>query len=360
MRILHVTDHYPPVLGGIETHVSVARRTAGGSSRRHRAHLHAARADGRIGDDSGRVRRRSVPGRWSRACAPTSPGFDLVHAHISVVAPFTAPVTALFARRGVPTVVTVHSLWNGMGPFPRWVAGLSGLRSAPVRWTAVSPVAAEQVRVRLPSGARVGVLANAVDVAPRASTPAADRPLRLVSTMRIAARKRPLELLQSSTGCGGPPPSRAPDAGRRRSAASAGRAVDPQTWASRTACGSPGGCEPSSVHALLASADVYVAPAILESFGLAALEARTVGLPVVGLSGTGLTGFVREGVEGLLCDGDGELVDAMRALLEDNRLRRWISEHNRTVPSDLTWARALVAHERLYDEARVAETVLEP
>ena len=32
---------------------------------------------------------------------------------------------------------------------------------------------------------------------------------------------------------------------------------------------------------LLAS-DVYVAPAILESFGLAALEARCVGLPVVG------------------------------------------------------------------------------
>ena len=34
-------------------------------------------------------------------------------------------------------------------------------------------------------------------------------------------------------------------------------------------------------------ADVYVAPAVLESFGLAALEARCVGLPVVGVSAAG-------------------------------------------------------------------------
>ncbi len=359
MRILHVTDHYPPVLGGIETHVSsLAERQA----ERHDVTVLTStprRADGRIGDDSGRVhviRARSLV----EGLRTDVTRFDLIHAHISVVAPFTAPVTALFARRGVPTVVTVHSLWNGMGPFPRWGAGLSGLRSAPVRWTAVSPVAAEQVRVRLPSGARVGVLANAVDLAPRASTPTADRPLRLVSTMRIAARKRPLELLHAFdrlrrttavpvnlTLVGdGPLRPRVERSIRRRGLTDCVRLT--------------GRVEPSSVHALLASADVYVAPAILESFGLAALEARTVVLPVVGLSGTGLTGFVREGVEGLLCDGDGELVDAMRTLLEDNRLRRWISEHNRTVPSDLTWARALVTHERVYDEAREVETVLEP
>ena len=44
--------------------------------------------------------------------------FDLVHAHVSVVAPFTAPLVGVLARRGVPTVVTVHSLWGGMGPDP--------------------------------------------------------------------------------------------------------------------------------------------------------------------------------------------------------------------------------------------------
>ena len=39
---------------------------------------------------------------------------------------------------------------------------------------------------------------------------------------------------------------------------------------------------------------------MLESFGLAALEARCVGLPVVGRADSGLTDFVADGVEGLL------------------------------------------------------------
>ena len=43
-------------------------------------------------------------------------GFDVVHAHMSVVEPFTTPVVGLAARQGLPVVVTVHSLWSGLGP----------------------------------------------------------------------------------------------------------------------------------------------------------------------------------------------------------------------------------------------------
>ena len=56
---------------------------------------------------------------------------------------------------------------------------------------------------------------------------------------------------------------------------------------------------------------MFVAPAHLESFGIAALEARTAGLPVLALEGTGVTSFVRDGVEGLLAADDGQLVDAL-------------------------------------------------
>src|SRR6185437_6438757 len=45
----------------------------------------------------------------------------------------------------------------------------------------------------------------------------------------------------------------------------------------------------------LAEADLYVAPATLESFGIAALEACAVGIPVIGLAGTGLSEFVNDG-----------------------------------------------------------------
>jgi glycosyltransferase involved in cell wall biosynthesis len=87
---------------------------------------------------------------------------------------------------------------------------------------------------------------------------------------------------------------------------------------------------------------------VLESFGLAALEARCVGLPVVGRSHSGVTEFVRDGVEGLLADSDAEMADRLRVLVDDAALRGQISEHNRTVASPMTWDNAMGLHDRAY------------
>jgi glycosyltransferase involved in cell wall biosynthesis len=86
-----------------------------------------------------------------------------------------------------------------------------------------------------------------------------------------------------------------------------------------------------------ADADLFLAPAVLESFGLAALEARCTGLPVVARSQAGIGGFVRHGVEGLLVDDDGQMARATAALLADPvRLDR-MQRHNRTVRTTLGW-----------------------
>lgn len=356
MRILHLTDHYPPALGGIETHVAaLAQRQARRGDDVTVLTSTAARADGRTSDDAGLVtvrRARSVVA----GLAVDFASYDVVHVHLSVVAPFSAPLAALAARRGVPTIVTVHSLWNGMGPVPATAAGVVGLRSAPVLWTAVSRVAAEQLERRLPSRAVVSVLPNAVDVAPRGCTPRApaDGPVRLVSTMRIARRKRPAALLRmfemlrrtldvptELTIIGdGPLRTRLE---RHLARAGLEQAV---TVTSRV--------DPGTVPGLLAEADVYVAPAVLESFGLAALEARCVGLPLVGHAASGLTDFVRHGVEGLLCGSDTEMVERLRELVVDPALRWRISEHNRTVPSPMTWPNTMHHHDSAYALARQA------
>ena len=353
MKILHLTDHYLPTLGGIETHVSAL------------AHHQAARGDDvtvltsttaglQAAPDRSEVRVRRAT--WSEGMAFDPEAFDVVHAHLSVVAPFTAPVAARAARRGVPTVVTVHSLWDGLGPLPTWAARLSGLRSAPVRWTSVSGIAARELSPRLPPGTHVAVLPNAVDATPRAETPtrANGIPVRLVSTMRVARRKRPLGLIRMYAELvrrtdvptrlvvvgDGPLRSRLEHEAARRGLAEA------VTVTGRLA--------PDQVLATLAACDVYIAPALQESFGLAALEARCVGLPVVGHAASGLTEFVRSGTEGLLCRDDADMVDALQRLVEHTDLRRRMSEHNRTTRSELTWAKALNRHDDLYALGRRA------
>jgi glycosyltransferase involved in cell wall biosynthesis len=348
MRVLHVTDHYRPVLGGIETHVSaLAERQARRGDEVAVLTSTRSTADGRHEDDTGavRVHRDSLPGAFDVDLS----SYDVVHAHISVVAPFTAPLVARAARRGVPTVVTVHSLWNGLGPVPALAARAAGLRGAPVAWTAVSEVAAGELERRLPRGTFVGLLPNAVEVQPRRGTPGAPGPVRLVSTMRIARRKRPGALVMAFVAL-----TRSVDVETRLTIIGDGplrRAVE--TRARRAGLADAvrvtGRLEPADVLDELALADVYVAPAVLESFGLAALEARCVGLPVVGLASTGMTEFVRHGREGMLCRDDADLVDALRRLVTDDTLRTRISEHNRTTRSPLTWAHALDRVDEAYD-----------
>ncbi|MFL6133257.1 MAG: glycosyltransferase family 4 protein [Nocardioidaceae bacterium] len=351
MRILHVTDHYLPVLGGIETHVSALAR--------HQAHRGddvtvltstPAFADGRLfaGDDAVTVRRTSLPAGFRTDFA----AFDIVHAHVSVVAPFTAPMVSVAARSGVPTVVTVHSLWNGLGPVPELVARLTGMRGAPVTWTAVSEVAGRELAQRLPSSMTVGVLPNAADVTPRPASPARDqeRAVRLVSTMRVARRKRPLALLQMYAAL-----RRITDVATELTIVGDGPLrARVERYARRVGLGDhvtvTGRLEPPEVLAELSQADVYVAPALLESFGIAALEARCVGLPVVGLASTGMSEFVGHGVEGFLCRDDVHMVTRLREMCEDDALRLRMSEHNRTTPSAMTWQRALLSHDAVYDE----------
>ena len=355
MRILHLTDHYTPVLGGIEAHVEAlaARQASAGHDVTVLTSTPAV-ADGREADDAGPVsvlRSRSL---LTTAADLTS--YDVVHAHVSVIAPFSAPRAAEAARRGVPTVVTVHSLWSGTGPTPVLAAHLAGLRSAPVRWTAVSRVAAEQLARRLPRGTRVGVLPNAVSVTARQHVPPQQpgRPVRLVSTMRVARRKRPLPLLRLYADLVRTldQPVELVVIGDGPQRPRLEREID--RTGLRDQVHVTGRLEPSDVLDRLGASDVYVAPAILESFGLAALEARAVGLPVVGRAGSGLTDFVGHGVDGLLCGSDTEMVGALRRLVVDPALRRLISEHNRTVPSPMTWSRAMAAHDEVYLLARSA------
>lgn len=353
MRILHVTDSFLPVLGGIETHVdALARHQAAAGDEVTVVTATPATAEGQAHVDDGPVTIRRM--RWAgEGFSADLESFDLVHAHVSVVSLFAAPLAATAARHGVPTVVTVHSLWDGMGPIPAAAAALSTLRRAPVTWTAVSQVAAAQVVRRLPRGAHAHVLPNAVEVGPRPASPSTDegRPVRLVSTMRLARRKRPLQLLETYAAlvshCDVPVHLTLVGDGRLRPTIERRvRQLGLQGQVTVT-----GRVAPSTVLEVLAESDVYVAPAILESFGLAALEARCVGLPVVGRQGTGLADFIDSGTNGVLCASDEGIVVALRELLEDPDLRRRMSEHNRTTPSPISWASTMARHDAVYARA---------
>jgi glycosyltransferase involved in cell wall biosynthesis len=226
-----------------------------------------------------------------------------------------------------------------------------GVRSWPVSWTAVSGRAAEQASASL--GVPVGVMTNAVDpdewlVARPTRHP--DQPLTLVTVGRLSWTKRVLSLPPILAAVRERLPESLPlraivigDGPQRR--ALEARAADLDWVECR------GRIDREEIRTELARADVYVAPAAMESFGIAALEARSAGLPVVAHASSGVGEFVRHGTDGYLPADDAGFVAALVALLSDDTLRARMSHHNRTVRPVCDWERACARAEAAYRHA---------
>ena len=241
-----------------------------------------------------------------------------------------------------------------MGPVPLWAAALTGMRGAPVVWTAVSRVAAAEVRRRLPGGTPVHVIPNAVEAPPRPVDAVAERRgVRLVSTMRVAHRKRPLDAasdlrprVRDAAECRSPSPSWVTD---RCATGSSGL---PAGW---TLARLHPGHRTARAEACWTSwpAPTCTSPPRCSSpSGWPPWRRAGVGLPVVGRLGTGLADFIEDGRGGLLCADDTEMAAALVRLVDDAALRRRISEHNRTVEHGMSWPHSLDTHERIYSLAR--------
>ncbi len=108
------------------------------------------------------------------------------------------------------------------------------------------------------------------------------------------------------------------------------------------------------VPAVLADIDVFAMPSTAEGFGVAALEAAAMEVPVVATNVHGIPDVVADGETGLLVpprDAE-ELARALGRLLEDEVLRRRLGRSGRAfVQAHYSWAQNAAQMEELYRAA---------
>ncbi|MEI8056906.1 MAG: glycosyltransferase family 4 protein [Actinomycetes bacterium] len=380
MRIVHISDCYPPRLGGIETQVRAlaVRQAAVG----HDVHV--------ITSTPGTTLRRgteSLDGVWVHrvtfpmpADLPIHPrvvheirallgtggaasGADAVHVHGGVVSPFAYPAAKVARDLGLPTVVTIHGVWARVfSPLARLADQITHWTQWGVALTAVSDAAALPIRRIVGPDIPVTLIPNGIDVEQWRLTPVAGDPdeVRLVAVMRLAPRKRAHALVGMTHAA-----SRELPQGRRLRLTIVGdgparrqvqRYIDKHGLAhGRCAVDLAGRLSPADVKSTLAASDVFIAPALLESFGIAALEARTAGLPVLAFAQTGISSFIHDGVEGLLAVDDASMISSIVSIASDDLLRATIAAHNRNTDPDESWPQVLGIVEAAYARARLLD-----
>ncbi|MCW2855402.1 MAG: glycosyl transferase [Marmoricola sp.] len=357
MRILHVTDTFLPRLGGIELHVAdlAARQRDSG----HDVMILTGQKDADSATEPGldgiRVERMGT-GFFGvgigRRLAGVLAGFepDIVHAHLTVGSPFTWGV--LRNTGSIPIVISLHSL---LPQLPRLIgAGIKVLRlpTSQMIHTAVSDVAADRLRAILGPAHQVHVLHNGVDAADWVVKHVPTEDFNILCVGRLAARKRPLVLVDALAELADRAPELAWSAtfvGDGAQRAKVAAAVRAHGLEDRIAL--PGRLERGEIRSLLGSADVLVAPATLESFGIAALEARCAGVPIIGMASSGVSEFITDGVDGLLARDDSDIASCLHRLAADEDLARDIRRHNTTVAVDMEWSTVTAQHELMYDLA---------
>jgi phosphatidylinositol alpha 1,6-mannosyltransferase len=369
--VMHVSDCYLPRLGGIEVQVAELARIQAAAG--HVVHVvtatpaHSPDPDPEAGD-APRLHRIVAPlpfelpvhPRAGRILARLLDGVapDVVHVHVGAVSPFAWTAVAQAVRAGLPTVVSVHSMWDPLTSGLYRTLDVVRWRTWPIVIAAVSTAAARRVRDVLGDRAELRVIPNGFD--PRAWPPAppashADQPMHVVAVGRLAPRKQPFTLLDILRHANAAPGL---SGGIRATVAGDGPA---EPWMRRYLAGHrmtdwvqlTGRVDRHHLPALLATADVFLAPAQREAFGLAALEARSVGIPVIARADTGVADFITNERDGLLGRGAPGLTTALIRLLTDTELRCRIATHNRaTPPARLAWPQVKRQLDQCYTDAQ--------
>ena len=363
MKVALVCDWYHPRIGGIELQLQDLG-----------AHLTGAGHDVVVvtptpGDDvvNGiRVRRIDAPrapafeflytlaGVRAVGDALSDERVDVAHCHVSIVSPAALGGALQAQRRRIPAVVTFHSVvpqTHLLARAARLALGTSRWRA---RFSAVSNRVARDVRA-IAGGQPITVIPNGVDVAfwHAAARRQPDGTLRLVTVGRLNAKKRMLALVgmmaRLATLLGedqpmvlrivGDGPQRALIEGAIARAGLAGRI---ELLGTRTR---------EEIRDVFSQSDIFVFAAVRESFGLAAVEARCAGLPVVAMAASAVSELIEHGREGLLARSDDELGDHVAALAGDLDLRRLIAWHNRDTVPPCDWAAVTERNVQLYREA---------
>ncbi len=280
--------------------------------------------------------------------------FDVVHCHTSVVTPLSYGGAYVSQKMGFPTVLTCHSILRN---FTKVLGALDKpfkWSKWPVLFSAVSGVAAKDVK-SLVNEHTVHILPNGIEHSewklPESCR--SKKEVSIVTVLRLNQKKRAKALLRMI-----PEVLKAlsPDTRVRFKIIGDGpqrsdleKMVDRMSL--RNVVELMGYQSKETIKKVFSDSDIFVLPTILESFSIAAYEARCAGLPIIAMQRSGVSEYIQCGREGILAGNDTEMANSIVQLIENHDLRSAIAKHNRETLPPVHWDDVIKKHMEIYNLA---------
>lgn len=279
--------------------------------------------------------------------------FDVLHAHSGVVSPFAYGSLYVAKKLRVPHVITNHSLLeNSVGVF-RLLNVLSRWQQWPLILSSVSTVAAEGLYKASGKKKKVEILPNGINPEEWQIDPLAHPEIRITSVMRITRKKRPLTFIRSI-------PKILSKLKTERAVKFCLIGEGPQLKKIRQEVKKMGlekqveisGYQSrSEIKKIFQKTDIFASPTLKESFGIAVLEARCAGLPIVAMNYGGVRDLIQDGKEGFLAKNDKDFIKYLRHLIENDDLRKNMAKNSRNHTERFSWKNIVESHLRVYESA---------
>lgn len=278
--------------------------------------------------------------------------FDIVHSHSSVVSPLAYGSLSVTKGLRTPTVLTCHSLLqksiytfrvlNKIYRWNRWPFVISG----------VSGASAEGVR-QAAQDQPVSILYNGINTQEWALQPTHKSEINITSVLRLNKKKRAQDLIKAIPEIlKRLPPRLQPKfniIGKgpyQRRIQYLVNQLQLQRHVNLT-----GYLPRSEIKKIFSKTDLFVLPTLKEAFGIALLEARCAGLPIVAMNRGGTGDIVQHGQNGLLSNSRHEFIENITQLILNEELRTTMAKNSLEGLGKFHWNQIIQDHMDVYELA---------